>query len=78
MPMTRYWKKLPEAFADTGCDAVYGDLQYVDAADTGKIVRLWKSGNYQPGDFNGAGCHRTLHFLYGKNYTRSSVISTCI
>lgn len=44
-------EKVAKAFADTGCDAVYGDLQYVDAADTGKIVRLWKSGNYQPGDF---------------------------
>lgn len=44
-------EKVAKTFADTGCDAVYGDLQYVDAADTGKIVRLWKSGNYQPGDF---------------------------
>jgi glycosyltransferase involved in cell wall biosynthesis len=31
-------------------DAVYADLQYVDA-DTGKVVRHWKSGNYKSGDF---------------------------
>jgi glycosyltransferase len=44
-------EKVAKAFAETGCDAVYGDLQYVDATDTRKIIRLWKSGNYQPGDF---------------------------
>ncbi len=31
-------------------DAVYADLQYVDA-DTGKVVRHWKSGKYKSGDF---------------------------
>ena len=31
-------------------DAVYADLQYVDA-DTGKVVRHWKSGKYNSGDF---------------------------
>ncbi len=31
-------------------DAVYADLQYVNA-DTGKVVRHWKSGLYQAGDF---------------------------
>ena len=31
-------------------DAVYGDLEYVNG-ETGKTIRNWKSGNYQPGDF---------------------------
>jgi glycosyltransferase involved in cell wall biosynthesis len=31
-------------------DAVYADLQYVNA-DTGKVVRHWKSGLYRSGDF---------------------------
>jgi len=31
-------------------DALYADLQYVDA-DTGKVVRHWKSGKYNSGDF---------------------------
>lgn len=32
-------------------DAIYADLQYVDAEDTRKNVRFWKSGKYKPGDF---------------------------
>jgi glycosyltransferase involved in cell wall biosynthesis len=31
-------------------DAVYADLQYVDT-ETGKVVRHWKSGRYNSGDF---------------------------
>lgn len=31
-------------------DAVYADLQYVDT-ETGKVVRHWKSGTYNSGDF---------------------------
>lgn len=31
--------------------AVYADLVYVDANDTSRITRLWKSGNYKQGDF---------------------------
>jgi glycosyltransferase involved in cell wall biosynthesis len=31
--------------------AVYADLVYVDANDTNRITRLWKSGNYKQGDF---------------------------
>ena len=33
-------------FKSTGCDAVYGDLKYVAYDDTSKIIRLWKSGEY--------------------------------
>jgi glycosyltransferase involved in cell wall biosynthesis len=32
-------------------EAVYADLVYVDANDTNRITRLWKSGNYTQGDF---------------------------
>lgn len=32
-------------------DAVYGDLQYVDRADTAKVIRNWKSGLYHAGMF---------------------------
>lgn len=35
---------------NTGCDAVYGDLIYVDPR-TGKIVRKWQSGGYKRGMF---------------------------
>jgi glycosyltransferase len=43
--------KVARVFTETGCDALYGDLQYVDAENTGKIIRYWKSGDYQPGAF---------------------------
>ncbi|MCH4565430.1 glycosyltransferase [Halomonas sp. EGI 63088] len=35
-----------ESFADPGKGAVYGDLEYVSAIDTTKIVRYWKSGSF--------------------------------
>lgn len=38
-------------FEETGADAVYGDLVYVDKDDTSKIVRYWKSGEYKKGSF---------------------------
>lgn len=44
-------EKVVKTFIETGCDAVYGDMIYVDLKDTGKVIRLWKSGNYKPGDF---------------------------
>lgn len=37
---------IADAFIATGCDAVYGDLEYVSQNDTGKRVRLWKSGAF--------------------------------
>jgi len=33
----------------TGAHAVYGDLEYVNAQDTSKVVRYWKSGAFTPG-----------------------------
>ena len=37
-----------EAFADPVIDGVYGDLDYVSATDSARIVRKWRSGEYQP------------------------------
>ncbi len=39
------------AFADGKVDAVYGDLQYVDRADTNKVTRNWISGAYKKENF---------------------------
>ena len=33
-------------FKSINCDAVYGDLKYVAQDDTSKVIRLWKSGEY--------------------------------
>lgn len=38
-------------FENTHADAIYADLQYVDANDTRKVKRYWKSEKYKPGDF---------------------------
>jgi len=38
--------KVAAAFADPNIDAVYGDLDYVAKADTTRIIRHWKSGNF--------------------------------
>lgn len=35
-----------KTFESSGCDAVYGDLEYVAQNDTTKRIRLWKSGSF--------------------------------
>lgn len=43
--------KVAEVFQDPKIDCCYGDLVYVDKTDTDKVVRLWKSGPYDPNRF---------------------------
>ena len=38
-------------FENENCEAIYADLYYVDQMNSNKIVRKWKSGMYQEGDF---------------------------
>ncbi|MAT39308.1 MAG: glycosyl transferase [Ectothiorhodospiraceae bacterium] len=40
--------KVASAFADPKIDGVYGDLQYVAANDPTRIIRHWRSGQYEP------------------------------
>lgn len=47
-------EKVVQLFEKENCDAVYGDLIYVDGADLTKVKRHWKAGPYQKN-----------HFLYG-------------
>lgn len=44
-------EKIVSLFQNTDCDAVYGDLYYVDKDNTDKIIRKWKSGKYEEGMF---------------------------
>lgn len=37
-----------ELFEDPDVDGVYGDLQYVSAEDTTRVIRHWRSGPYDP------------------------------
>ena len=40
-------EKVVERFSSTNCEALYGNLLYVDATDTDKIIRTWIAGNYK-------------------------------
>ena len=43
--------KVAAAFEDPAIDAVYGDLQYVDALNINKVTRTWKAGAFRPSLF---------------------------
>ncbi|MCH7724834.1 MAG: glycosyltransferase [Bacteroidetes bacterium] len=40
--------KAAEKFQQKSVDAVYGDLVYVRSSDINKVIRYWKSGEYNP------------------------------
>ncbi|MBM9594042.1 glycosyltransferase family 2 protein [Roseitranquillus sediminis] len=44
----RVLRRVAAAFADPEVDAVYGDLDYVTAGDTARIVRRWRAGPFTP------------------------------
>lgn len=43
--------EIAACFTRSECDAVYGDLIYVDRRDVKKVRRKWTSGQYNNGDF---------------------------
>jgi glycosyltransferase involved in cell wall biosynthesis len=43
--------RIQSCFDTSQCDAVYGDLVYVQKDDTSKITRYWKSGKYNRKQF---------------------------
>lgn len=45
-------QKVADRFADPHIDGVYGDLDYVSADDTSRIIRRWKSGEYSVGNLS--------------------------
>jgi glycosyltransferase involved in cell wall biosynthesis len=44
-------KLVAEKFAHENPDALYADLNYVDAGHADRIIRRWKSGIYKPNSF---------------------------
>ncbi|MDE3235845.1 MAG: glycosyltransferase [Bacteroidota bacterium] len=44
-------QKVMQQFVVTGCDAVYGNLLYVDAQNVQEVKRSWKSGEYSRNSF---------------------------
>jgi len=43
--------KVVEVFKDQSIDSCYGDLMYVDANNTGRVLRYWHSGPFAPHRF---------------------------
>ncbi len=69
--------KVAKAFEDSKADSVYGDLYYVDAVDTNKIVRNWKSGKYNRERFlNGWMPPHTAFFLKKSAYDTYGLYDT--
>ena len=50
-PATDTLAKVMQVFDDPQVDACYGDLLYVDACNTKKIMRTWRSGSFTPAKF---------------------------
>ena len=44
-------EQVVEAFQKKGTDCLYGDLNYVDPENTSKIVRKWRSGDFNKENF---------------------------
>jgi glycosyltransferase involved in cell wall biosynthesis len=44
----RVLEQIMAAFADPAIDAVYGDLDYVAAANPDKVIRRWQAGIFSP------------------------------
>ena len=61
--------RVAEVFQDPSVQACYADLQYMDARDSSRITRSWKSGSYRPGSFYWGGCLRIPLFLSGNQFT---------
>ena len=43
--------RVADAFHRTDCEAVYGDLVYVDRTNPEKVIRHWRAGAYKPDAF---------------------------
>jgi glycosyltransferase len=46
-PSPKTLEKVVEVFKRNDIDSCYGDLVYVDSADTEKVIRYWRSGPFQ-------------------------------
>ena len=44
-------EKVAQVFENEDIASCYGDLEYVDAVDTGKVARYWRSGPYDVNKF---------------------------
>ncbi|GAB2636351.1 glycosyltransferase family 2 protein [Emticicia sediminis] len=76
-PDNQVISKVAKAFEDSKADSVYGDLYYVEAEDSNKIVRNWKSGKYDHNRFlNGWMPPHTAFFLTKAAYDTYGLYDT--
>ncbi len=69
--------RVAKAFEESKADSVYGDLHYVNAKDTNKIIRNWKSGKYNRKRFlNGWMPPHTAFFLKKSVYDAYGLYDT--
>lgn len=47
-PHDQVLESVARTFAQSGAQAVYGDLDYVGATDPDRVIRHWRSGSYTP------------------------------
>ncbi|HNP53938.1 MAG TPA: glycosyltransferase family 2 protein [Ferruginibacter sp.] len=64
--------EIVRTFEEKKIDSLYGDLEYVDAADTNKIYRIWKGKPYRRSLFRSGWmpAHPTFYF-------KRSLLETC-
>jgi glycosyltransferase len=48
---TKVLSRVAERFMNSNIDALYGDLHYVNALNTNKVIRVWKSGKFKRSNF---------------------------
>ncbi|WP_372755436.1 glycosyltransferase family 2 protein [Labilibaculum sp.] len=71
--------KVVSLFEKTGCDAVYGNLDFVDAEKTDKVIRHWNSKAYKTGGFQ-KGWHppHPTFFVKKEIYEKYGVFNTSL
>jgi glycosyltransferase len=66
-----------EMFRTTGCEALYGNLVYVDNAHPDRVVRTWDAGAFEMGKFiNGWMPPHPTFFVKRECYTKYGVYDT--
>jgi glycosyltransferase involved in cell wall biosynthesis len=50
-PNSGILEKVSQVFENEDIESCYGDLEYVDAVDSSKVIRYWRSGSYDINKF---------------------------
>jgi len=72
-------QRVADLFARTGCEALYGDLVYVDSKHTDHIVRVWKAGAFEASKFlNGWMPPHPTFFVHKEMYKQHGMYNTTL